>query len=126
MKFCIEDCIENTINIFTEKGLINFSSVEWIPINITTIPKFNFLEFSNEHNNNREVLDFDLSRFCELEIMKNKWNEIYNMPNHEIIFKKIKNLFEPIFFVQKILYDDVGYYLFKIFLFAGTKGKTLF
>jgi hypothetical protein len=125
MKFCIEDYIENTINIFTEKGLIDFLSIKWIPINITNIPKFNFLEFSNEHNNNREVLDFDLSRFCELEIMKNKWNELYNMPNHENILKKIKSLFEPTFLVQKILYDDVGYLLFKIFLFAASKGKII-
>ncbi len=126
MKFCVGDRIETTINIFTEKGLINIDSFKWFPIHLARAPSFNFLEFSNDHNSNREVLDFDLSRFCEMEIMKNKWNEIINMPNNQIIIKKIKNLFEPFFLVQKVLYDDVGYLLFKVFLIANTKGIILF
>jgi hypothetical protein len=123
MKFCIDDYIETTINIFTDKGLIDLTTFKWMNPNINTIPNFNFLEFSNDHNKMREVLDFDLSRFCELEIMKNKWNDLSNMLNHESILKKIQILFEPYFLVQKVLYDDVGYYLFKIFLVANKKGK---
>ena len=126
MKFCLGDIIETTINIFTEKGLINVDPFKWFPIHVAKTPTFNFLEFSNDHNTNREVLDFDLSRFCELEIMKNKWSDIINVPNNQIILKKIQNLFEPIFLVQKILYDDVGYLLFKVFLIANSKGMFIY
>ncbi len=122
----MEDFIETTINIFTEKGLVDFTSFKWMQINLKKIPNFNFLEFSNDHNKNREVLDFDLSRFCELEIVKNKWNDINNMTNSDSIVKKIKSLFEPSLIVQKVLYDDVGYFLFKIFLVASKKGINKF
>jgi hypothetical protein len=123
MQFCVDDYIEININLFTEKGLVEFPNFKWMSIGVNSIPSFNFLEFSNEHNKNREVLDFDLSRFCELEIMKNKWTELKNMQNSEQILTKIKSLFEPHLLVQRVLYDDVGYYLFKIFLVANSTGK---
>jgi hypothetical protein len=122
MQFCIEDYVEFNVNLFTEKGLVDFFSFKWASVNCNNIPNFNFLEFSNEHNKNREVLDFDLSRFCELEIVKNKWNGIHNMTNSDNILKKIKTLFEPFLIVQKVLYDDVGYFVFKIYLIANSKG----
>jgi nitrogen regulatory protein PII-like uncharacterized protein len=123
MQFCIGDYIETTINIFTEKGIVDFFNFKWLIHSIKDIPNFNFLEFANDHNKNREVLDFDLSRFCELEIVKNKWNDISNMNNYENIVKKIKTLFEPALVVQKIFYDDVGYFLFKIFVVANSVGN---
>lgn len=123
MQFALLDHIELNINIFTEKGLLDFINFKWLPLVNANIPNFNFLEFSNEHNKMREVLDFDLSRFCELEIMKNKWTDLSNMQNYENIFSKIKSLFEPTFIVQKVLYDDIGFYLFKIFLVAAKIGK---
>ncbi len=122
MQFCLDDYVETNIHIFTEKGIVDFFSFKWMPLNLKNIPNFNFLEFSNDHNKNREVLDFDLSRFCELEIVKNKWNDIQNMANSDNIFKKIKSLFEPYLIVQKVLYDDVGYFLFKIYLIANAAG----
>ena len=42
---------------------------------------------------------------------------------NENIIKKLKSLFEPNFIIQKVLWDDVGYYLFKIFLIASQKGR---
>lgn len=126
MKFCLGDSIETNINILTDKGLIETNGFEWFPMKTTKIPNFNFLEFSNDHNTNREVLDFDLSRFCELEIMKNKWSDIMHLSNHQAITKKVRSLFEPNFLVQKILYDDVGYYLFKVFLIASKRGMSNF
>lgn len=125
MQFCINDFIETNTNIFTEKGLIDISKFKWLNLSFDKIPNFNFLEFTDEHNKLREVIDFDLSRFCELEIMKNKWTILANMSNHENILKRIKSLFEPCFIVQKVLYDDVGYYLFKIFLIAAIPGIIL-
>jgi hypothetical protein len=124
MQFCIGDCIELTLNLFTEKGLLEYDSFKWAQPNISNIPGFNFLEFSNEHNKNREVLDFDLSRFCELEIVKNKWSELIHLDNSDKIVNRIKGFFEPNLLVQKILFDDVGYHLFKVFLIAHEKGNN--
>jgi len=124
MQFCVGDYIEITLNLFTEKGLFEFESFKWANTNVTNTPSFNFLEFSNDHNKHREVLDFDLSRFCELEIVKNKWAELFHLENNEKIASRIKSFFEPNLLVQKILFDDVGYHLFKIFLIAIEKGKN--
>ena len=123
MQFCIGDLIEITLNLFTEKGLFEYESFKWTQMNAINVPNFNFLEFTNEHSKYREVLDFDLSRFCELEIVKNKWSELYHLENSEKIITRIKSFFEPNLLVQKILFDDVGYHLFKIFLIASEKGK---
>lgn len=122
MQFCVNDIAEININLFTDKGIIDLKSFKWLNLNIDKTPQFNFLEFSNDHNKLREVLDFDLSRFCEMEIMKNKWTDLVHMENYENIIKKIKFLFEPNFVIQKVLWDDVGYHLFKIFLVAAEKG----
>ncbi len=122
----MHDYVEMNINLFTEKGLIDFCDFSWSPINISPIPKFNFLEFSNDHNKNREVLDFDLSRFCEMEIVKNRWNDINNMANSDGLVRKIKSLFEKCFVVQKVVYDDVGYFIFKVYLIANSKGRILY
>ena len=56
--------------------------IKLLNLNINKVPQFNFLEFSNEHNKLREVLDFDLSIFCEMEIMKNKWTDLIHMENY--------------------------------------------
>lgn len=123
MNYCLNDISEINLNLFTDKGIIDINSFKWMNLNINKVPQFNFLEFSNEHNKLREVLDFDLSRFCEMEIMKNKWTDLIHMENYENIIKKLKSLFEPNFIIQKVLWDDVGYYLFKIFLIASQKGR---
>lgn len=126
MQFCLNDIAEININLFTDKGIFDITKFKWMNLKINKIPSFNFLEFSNDHNKLREVLDFDLSRFCEMEIMKNKWTELVHLDNYENIIKRLKNLFEPKFVIQKVLWDDVGYHLFKIFLIAAEKGKKIF
>jgi len=126
MQFSLNDVAEININLFTDKGIIDINSFKWLNLNEDKIPQFNFLEFTNDHNKLREVLDFDLSRFCEMEIMKNKWTDLGHNENYENIIKKIKFLFEPNFIIQKVLWDDVGYHLFKIFLIAAEKGNFIF
>lgn len=126
MQFCVNDIAEININLFTDKGIIDLNDFKWLNLKISKVPQFNFLEFTNDHNKQREVLDFDLSRFCEMEIMKNKWTDLIHMENYENIIKKLKNLFEPNFIIQKVLWDDVGYHLFKIFLIASEKGIFYF
>ena len=44
------------------------------------------------------------------------------MENYEAVLEKIKILFEPYFIIQKVLFEDVGYFMFKIFLVAASIG----
>jgi hypothetical protein len=97
-------------------------SLRWLNMTSYAIPKMNQFEFANEHNKLREVIDFDLSRFCELEVMRNKWNDINKLDKHTAIVNNLKQMFEPYFQVQKLLYDDIGYYIFKVYLIAKKEG----
>jgi hypothetical protein len=72
----------------------------------------------------REVFDFDLSRFCELEIIKSKWITLKgNLTDHDLIMNKICLLFEPYFKIEEVWFDDIGYLIFKISLTAIKKGQ---
>jgi hypothetical protein len=125
LPFKQDDFVETTINILTDKGLLDFLSFKWLNMTNYPKPKMNHFEFSNEHNKQREVIDFDLSRFCELEIMKNRWNDISKLDKHTAIVNNLRQMFEPHFQVQKLLYDDIGYYIFKVYLIAKKKGICL-
>jgi hypothetical protein len=125
LPFLQDDYIETNINIFTDKGLIDFNCFKWLNISSYATPKFNHLEFTIEHNKLREVIDFDLSRFCELEVMRNKWNDINTMQKNAAIVQNLKLLFEPYFIIQKIHFDDIGYFIFKLYLKANKTGMFL-
>ena len=124
MQFNVNDISEFNINLYGGDGLINFNSFKWINKKTETCPDLSFLEVGIEAKS-REVFDFDLSRVCELEIMKNKWNDISKLDDSENIINKIKNLFDPSFVVSRILFDDVGYLVFKIFLISMTPGNYI-
>lgn len=71
----------------------------------------------------REVLDFDCTRFCELEIVKSKWLNIQgNLTDYDLIMNKIITLFDPCFQIDNVWFDDIGYLIFKIHLTAIKKG----
>ena len=122
ISFCENDNIELNVNILSERGLVEFNSFIWQKLYLEKTPSFNFLEFKENHKY-REIFDFDLTRFCEIEILKNKWSDITNIENSENIIEKINILFCPFFIIQKILFEDVGYLMFKIFLLAANPGK---
>lgn len=72
----------------------------------------------------KEIVDFDLSRFCELEIIKSKWITLKgNLTDYDLILNKVSLLFEPLFSVDNVYYDDIGYLIIKICLTAIKKGQ---
>jgi len=116
------------INLFSDKGLVK--RIKWSKILIEDLDEsivnyFNKDEFSiREIKSHREVLDFDLSRYCELEIIKSRWLTLKgNLTDHDLIINKINSLFEPNFKVNDIWFDDIGYLIFKISLTAVKKGQ---
>ena len=128
MQYKLNDYAEFTINIFTDKGLMNIRKLKWEKIKIFKTPKEDYYEYNKENILKREIVDYDMSRYCELEICKGNWNDIIMMDN-ENEYKKIINLFNYMFNknfqILKILFDDVGYYIFKIYLKATVIGDVL-
>ena len=76
MQYTIGDYVEFTLNIFTEKGLMDIRKLVWNKITVFKTPNEDFLYYSNENILKREIVDFDVSRYCEMELCKGKWNDI--------------------------------------------------
>jgi len=102
LQFYPKDIINISLTIFSEIGLINFESFNWIKL--------------------KEY--YDKKRDCEVEHLKNSWCGINQIENSDIVIQNIKNIFIDNFQVENIFFDDVGYYIFKIVLKAIKEGLT--
>ena len=116
MQYTLGDYVEFTVNIFTEKGLMDIRKLIWNKITVFKTPKENFLDYSNENILKREIVDFDVSRYCEMELCKGKWNDIILLEEPELYIGELKKKFSKNFNILKILFDNVGYYIFKFYL----------
>ena len=116
MQYAIGDYIEFTLNIFTEKGIMDIRKLVWNKITVFKTPDEDFLYYSNENILKREIVDFDVSRYCEMELCKGKWNDIILLDESDIYIGELKNKFKNIFNISKILFDNVGYLIFKFYL----------
>ena len=126
MQYKLNDYAEFTINIFTYKGLMNIRKLKWEKIKLFKTPKEDYYEYNKENILKRELVDYDMSRYCELEICKGNWHDIILMDNKDE-YNEIINIFDLMFNenykILKILFDDVGYYIFKIYLKAFKIGE---
>ena len=122
MQYKINDFIEFTINIFTKKGLMNIRKLKFLKINIFPTPSFDFFEYDKENNFNREIIDYNDNRICEIEFCKGNWNDIKLFEDKNVDDIKFE-FFNKLFRIEKILFDDVGYYMFKIYLIAIKTGE---
>ena len=104
LQFSPNDSIFFNVNIFTEIGLINFSTFHWI--------KYEKFKIKN--------LNYKLQN--EIEYLHNGWNDINDLSYKEIVNKNINKLFNDFFDIKNIFFDDVGYYIFKIIMKAKKKG----
>ena len=116
MQYTIGDYAEFTLNIFTEKGLMDIRKLVWNKITVFKTPNENFLYYSNENILKREIVDFDVSRYCEMELCKGKWNDIILLDDCDTYIGELKNKFKKNFHIMKILFDNVGYLIFKFYL----------
>ena len=116
MQYTIGDYAEFTLNIFTEKGLMDIRKLVWNKITVFKTPNENFLYYSNENILKREIVDFDVSRYCEMELCKGKWNDIILMDDSDTYIGELKNKFKKNFHIMNILFDNVGYLIFKFYL----------
>lgn len=145
MQFFVNDNIELNVPVFTEKGVLELTKIKqtYLEVNEVTIPTFtwkrliiedcpdyNLLELSNSSNNNRskgkEVLDFDLSRYCELELIRNVWVNLSTRDPLNKTLKAIERVFDSNFILKDVFCDDVGYIIYKVVLIAAKEGKLNF
>ena len=116
MQYAIGDYIEFTLNIFTEKGIMDIRKLVWNKITVFKTPDEDFLYYSNENILKREIVDFDVSRYCEMELCKGKWNDIILLDDSDMYIGELKNKFKKNFHIMNILFDNVGYLIFKFYL----------
>ena len=122
MQYAVNDYAEFTLNIFTDKGLMNIRKLVWDKITVFKTPNEDFLDYSNENILKREIVDFDLSRYSEMELCKGKWNDIILLENSENYIGGLINKFKNNFNILKILFDNVGYFIFKFYLEGSKPG----
>ena len=122
MQYAINDFAEFTLNIFTDKGLMDIRKLVWDKITVFKTPNENFLDYSNENILKREIVDFDMSRYCEMELCKGKWNDIILLENSDNYSGELNNKFSNNFNILKILFDNVGYLIFKFYLEGSKPG----
>lgn len=106
------------------------SKFKWLPYKTYQIKdndKFIYVSNKDDFSKNRlrakDIEDYDLSRFCELEVLKNTWKNIDLLTENKFVVDNITNMFTSVFIIEKIEWDDIGYYLFKVFLRANKEGK---
>ena len=122
MQYAIGDYIEFTLNIMTQKGLMDIRKLVWNKITVFKTPKEDFMYYSNENIFKREIVDFDVSRYCEMELCKGKWNDIILLDECDIYIGELIKKFKKNFNILKILFDNVGYYIFKFYLEGAIPG----
>ena len=71
----------------------------------------------------KDLLDFDLSRFCELEVIKNVWVNLKSSHPGNNTIKFLENVFSPYFVIKDIFADDIGYIIYKIVMIAAQEGR---
>lgn len=109
-----DDLIIFYINLYSAQGFIDLKYAKFI-LTTESIPPIQL-------PNNKTEIDYLDPRICEMELMKNRWKDITYFPNNDLIFDKIVKIFNNCFNIEKIIYDDVGYVIFKIFLKAERAG----
>ena len=112
LPFKLNDIGEFVFNIFSpEKNFINPSEIN-IKIKKNVLNYKILKEKSSELN----------PRICEYEDICLHWKNLDNFKDKEIIKETLEKIFKPNFKIIKVLYDDIGYLIFKIFLKAEILG----
>ena len=112
LPFKLNDIGEFVFNIFSpEKNFINPSEIN-IKIKKNFLNNKIYKEKSSELN----------PRVCEYEDICLHWKNLDNFKDKDVISDQLEKIFMPKFKIIRILYDDIGYLIFKIFLKANILG----
>jgi hypothetical protein len=125
--FKLNDYFEISVNVLSPMGFIHFENFIWKPIKILSNQTLNYIDYENykiKKVKDKQLCDFDLSRFCEMELIKTKWNDESRLKDKKISdkIKEFINHFNDNFNVNKIEFDDVGFYIIKMYFTAKKSG----
>lgn len=147
MQFLIGDKFEINIPILNEIGLLLLTNVKqkylneenkiiptfkWKSLqikdceendNIENINSPDLLGINYDRRKTNEMYEIDMSRYCEIEVMKNYWTNLHVKDPKMDAFKVIQKTFEPYFVVKNVYCDDIGFIIYKVVLIASFKGK---
>lgn len=125
------DTFEISISLISYCGMINFGDFKWKKIRNFKMTNVDYLNYNNlaiKKEKDKQLCDFDLSRFCEMELIKTKWINYVKFPNignSNEIKNEIGNFCNKLmgfFTIENIEFDDVGFYIFKIYTKAVYMG----
>ena len=125
--FKLNDYFEISVNVLSPMGFIHFEKFKWKHLKILTNQTLNYIDYENfkiRKVKDKQLCDFDLSRFCEMELIKTKWNDESRLKDKNISdkIKEFINHFNENFNVNKIEFDDVGFYIIKMYFTAKKSG----
>lgn len=115
LPFDVNDYFTISINLITSLGIINFESFKWNKIKLKLIEK--------------KKKTTDISRACEVELLKSSWQDLNEQMTPRIIYtqiEKIKNILKIYLKVIQIQWDNVGYFIIKVRCLAHTVGKVYY
>lgn len=72
--------------------------------------------------NQIETKNLSYPRICEYENICNHWKNLSYLKDKNIIYDEIEKMFKPNFEIIRVLFDDIGYLVFKVFLKAIKTG----
>lgn len=136
MQFQINDKFEINVGIFNEKGFLKqtktkqvylnkgevvLSTFKWNSLIQKPTSDFNFLNIPFPSQKGKEIVDFDVTRFCEFELLKNLWKKASRDIQMKT-FQSLSKVFEPCFVIKDIFYDNIGYVIYKVVLIACSDG----
>ena len=125
--FKLNDFFEISVNVLSPMGFIHFEKFKWKHLKILTNQTLNYIDYENfkiRKVKDKQLCDFDLSRFCEMELIKTKWNDKSRL-KEKIIIQQIKDFENKLinyFDVNKIEFDDVGFFIIKMYFTAKKTG----
>ena len=133
--FKYNDSFILSITLLSNCGMIDFDSFTWKKIRYS---KNNNIDFINHQyvqdrkGHIKQLCEYDLSRFCEMELIKTKWISFMKFPSglNEFahITQEVRNFCNKLtgfFQVDKIEYDDVGFFILKVYTKANRIGTIM-
>ena len=114
LPFLLNDKAIINLELYTsDNGFIN-------PESIKIIIKENYLRNNLKILNDKNINN---PRISDYEELCGHWKNIYNYDNHIYIIKRVKMAFNPFFKINNIVFENIGVYIFKVFLKAIKVGE---
>ena len=116
LQFWPGDQILINIGLITELGILDFDNFHWLnPKIVPKIKKISNISIQSYLTNSEST--------CEVEGIVNSWSTIDQLDNYQSVIKTLNDLFGKYFLIKEVLFEDVGYYFFKVILQAKNKGE---